>query len=376
MNYNKILYISPNGFWGGAEKFVLENLLLHQRSGLFTPVVLFLNNGPIAEETKKLGIPTYILPFPLRMRNPFSFIRALGFILKIIRSENIELVHSTMSYAHLLGAPAAYLSKIPEVWFQHGPVGNLWDKVGKFIPSRKILFNSSFLMNQQKFIFGPNHLMDEEVLPLGVDINKNVNFDKGKFVKKDESLLLWVGRISFGKGLHLTIEALGLLKKELPFKMLVVGSPSNEEDEEYFKKLKRRIEELNLTESIEFLGNQKEVSAYYNTADLLIHSAVIPESFGLVVAEGLGHGALVLASIHGGVADFFSHFPGGKNFIYDSFRSDASILLAEKIKMAINYPVDNVLAFKAGASDYIMKEHSHSKMNQELERIYSEILNK
>ncbi len=374
MDQKRILYISPNAFRGGAEKFVLDNLKLHQESGKFLAQVLFFESGPISEDLKSLGFKVHVLPFKLRMSRPLSVIRAIFFLFLLIKKEKISLAHSTMAYAHIIVSPAALFAGVPEVWFQHGPVGSIWDQVGKLLPFRKVLFNSEFLKNEHSKIFGPNFDEDSLVVPLGVEVSSGTDIDPSLYgIKKDQKVLLWIGRICVGKGLHLAIEALGHLDERSDWHFIAVGEATNKEDQEYLNRIKLRISELKLENKVSIVHGQKNMSRFYNISHALIHSAVIPESFGLVVAEALGHGLFVVSSSHGGVAGLVGNNERG--ILYDSFSKTASLILAGIIEEYLDGRTFEVEKMKEEGIRFIKEFHTPKIMNNSLEDLYLRVLN-
>ena len=374
MNLPRILYVSPNAFRGGAEKFVLDNLKLHQNTGRFEGQVLFFSDGPIAEDLRELGIKVHILPFKLKMRRPLTVLRTILYLFLLLRREKISLLHSTMSYAHIISSPAALFAAVPEIWFQHGPVGNIWDYIGKLLPFRKVLFNSEFLKREHNKLFGPNFEEDSLILPLGVEVSSGTDLELINFgIKDNKKVLLWIGRICVGKGLHLAVEALAQLKERDDWHLLVVGDANSDDDKQYLEKIKRRIKDLNFTDRISLVHGQRNMSRFYNISQMLIHSAIIPESFGLVVAEALGHGLFVAASSRGGVIDLI-----GKNergILYDSFSKSASLTLAGIIDEYLEGRTFEIEKMRKDGTYYIKKFHSPERMNNSLEELYLRVLN-
>lgn len=371
MEKPKVLYISPNGYRGGAEKFVLENTRLHLESGVYDPYVLFLNEGPLVEQVRQLGAHAIVLPFVLKMSLPWTAIRACWFILKTIIGHRFSVVHSTMAYAHILAAPACILTNTPEVWFQHGPVGSFWDKIAKLLPATKTLFNSKFLQNEHNKLFGPSFDEDQLIFSLGVDVDKDSKFERSKICNDSQKLILWVGRIARGKGLHLAVDALSHLDIDEDFHFLIVGDATTREDDVYLKGIHEKIEEYKLKSKITFLHKQTNISQFYNVSNVLIHTAVIPESFGLVVAEAMAHHLLVVASSHGGVADLVGKDRGIR---YDSFSRNAAIVLAGILSQVFSASESEIKSMTDIAQKYVEEKHTSPRMNQQLELIYRRLL--
>lgn len=373
MDQPRILYVSPNAFRGGAEKFVLDNLKLHQMRGRFEGQVLFFSDGPIAEDLREVGIKVHILPFKLKMRNPLTVMRAMFYLFFLLKREKISILHSTMAYAHIISSPVSLFAAVPEIWFQHGPVGNIWDYLGKLLPFRKVLFNSEFLKNEHNKLFGPNFEEDSLILPLGVEVKSGSDLELKDFkIDGNKKVFLWIGRICVGKGLHLAVEALAHLKDRNDWHLLVVGDATSEEDRQYLAKINLRISELNFSSRITIVHGQQNMSRFYNISNLFIHSAVIPESFGLVVAEALGHGLFVVASSRGGVTSLI-----GKNergILYDSFSKSASLILAGIIDEYLEDRTFEIEKMSIAGIKFIKEFHSPERMNNSLEDLYKRVL--
>src|SRR5437016_595174 len=113
----RILYVSPNAQIGGAEQ-VVRLLCQHHRRDRWEPQAFFLSDGPIAESLRTAGVRTHVhAGRRVRLRDPLSVYRSVRALARLIEAEQIDLVHSAMSYGHLLGGPAARLSGVPAVWF-------------------------------------------------------------------------------------------------------------------------------------------------------------------------------------------------------------------------------------------------------------------
>jgi len=131
----------------------------------------------------------------------------------------------------------------------------------------------------------------------GVRVPKQGNnfyTDSSMFV---EDYLLYVGRISQEKGIDLLIEA--YKKSEVNSNLLIVGDDSNE----YTRKLKKMIKELNIEEKVFFLGqiNDEKWTLYENAKCLMLTSQ--SESFGNVVLEAMAMKCPVIVTESVGAAD-------------------------------------------------------------------------
>lgn len=137
--------------------------------------------------------------------------------------------------------------------------------------------------------------------------------------------LLFVGRVSPEKGIHVLIEAFAQIAEQFPTAQLDLAGPVislpleyivgiSEEpqvaglarfyEEEYGVTLKRMVEENHLTGRVSFLGSrpQPELVNYYQSADILINPSY-SESFGMSLVEALASETPVIASRVGGMVN-------------------------------------------------------------------------
>lgn len=161
-------------------------------------------------------------------------------------------------------------------------------------------------------------------------------FDTGRFrpqpppaSDRGEIRMLFVGRVSPEKGVHLAIEALGMLAEDFPDLRLRLVGPRTQlprelivdasddplvrglarfydgrEGPDYQACLDRRIAELGLAERVCFRGNvpQAELADEYAQADLLLNPSY-SESFGMSLVEAMAVGRPVVATRVGGMQD-------------------------------------------------------------------------
>jgi len=119
-----------------------------------------------------------------------------------------------------------------------------------------------------------------------------------------------IGQITSRKGQLGLIEAFARVRKELPTAVLLIaGKPLFNRDDEYLRVLKQRIEQLQLSSHVQFLGARGDVPALMRACDLLVVNS-LEEPFALVVLEGLASGTPVAATDVGGTPEMITH---GKN---------------------------------------------------------------
>jgi len=116
-------------------------------------------------------------------------------------------------------------------------------------------------------------------------------------LKKNEIIkLLFVGQLIRGKGVDLMLDSLRRIKK--PFLADIVGVGN---DEIYIRKL---IIKYGLHDKVNLIGWAKEVSPFYQDADIIIVPSRWQEPFGLIGPEAFAHGKPVIGFDVGGISDW------------------------------------------------------------------------
>ncbi len=146
------------------------------------------------------------------------------------------------------------------------------------------------------------------VIPCGVDTEifrpGDARAARAALGLGDESLLLYVGRLTPIKGLETLIDALASLRRRgRHARLLVVGGDSDEPTAGHESSLRARTAMLGLADQVVFLGAQPqaELRRYYVAADATVMPSYY-ESFGMVALEAMACGSPVIASRVGGLA--------------------------------------------------------------------------
>ncbi|MBZ4211837.1 MAG: glycosyltransferase family 4 protein, partial [Rhodoferax sp.] len=100
-------------------------------------------------------------------------------------------------------------------------------------------------------------------------------------------LLAFVANDYQKKGLSTVLEALRSLPVDV--ELAVVGNPSQ------IEKFQRKAQQMGLAGRVHFLGQLREVSPLYQSADLLVHPTT-EDTFAMVVLEAMAHGLPVVVS--------------------------------------------------------------------------------
>src|SRR5205814_1271947 len=116
----------------------------------FCPHVLVPAGGPLAESLQRLGVKV-VVPPSFRMRH---FAQTIRFLIQYIRSESIDLIHSTMPRGHLFGGMAARFGRCKEIWYHHGPLApTRYQEMLPLIASESVLVANEYMRQMQEPTF-------------------------------------------------------------------------------------------------------------------------------------------------------------------------------------------------------------------------------
>jgi len=245
----------------------------------------------------------------------------ISLLVKIIRENNIDLVHTHQSIVH--GKPeiiAARIVGVPCISHRHG-----YSKLTHFD-----LFFAKFV---DAFIYvsrdvAEDHISQGEpqkkgiVIHNGVDIGEfEQSFDKMKIrnefgCKSDEPLVGIIGRIDWWKGHEYFLEAIAIASRKFPIlKGVIIGEFEKggavNLNRKHTQKVKSLVRSLGIEGKIIFTGFRSDVSRLMSGLDMIIHASSEPEPFGLVVIEGMAAGKPVVATAAGGVLDIIENGVSG-----------------------------------------------------------------
>jgi len=381
----KVLYVSINGYLGGAEKFVVDVVSEHHHKKSIDVQVLFFSKGTALDICSKAGITCFLYEEKIRLSRPWSIVKAILWMKKLVLKEKINILHGTMSYAQILCGAVSLITGIKNFWYQHGPVGDFLDTFATLFPYDIVAFNSHYLLDQQdkiikfrnpkvgSFVVSPGFrdiaVSDEDVLKIRTE----------HLQKNEQKLFVAAGRITAIKGFHLIIEALAFLKQQNPeilshIKVLIIGSAQLEKDIAYEESIKLMAEANKLTEHITFIPFQQNINAYYKASDFFVHTTTISESFGLVIGEAMMQKALVIGSNAGGTKEILKHEVNGLS--YDStVVSSATQLKNIIIRVMGPAQKDNLIRLRVKGRESILQNFSFDKTIAILEKHYQDLLN-
>ena len=329
----RILHIIESLGPGGAERALLTNLTFLDKDKFYNVVAYLYKDEFFLSDLKEIRIKAY----PLSLKNIYQPFAAISGLVKIIKSEKIDIVHTNLFGADIYGRIAAKLAGVPVVTTLH----NLGYKRSSIFNKRKILDIITSRLSGCSFIAVSNAVKRSTEQQIGIkgikvicnsiDIDKFTPLDEKERIsvrnrlgiEKDACLLTDVGRLDFDKGHNLLLKALSLEGlKSKNFVLLLAGDGPAE------TQLKDLCMELGIQEKVKFLGRRSDIRDIVGCSDLFI-LPTINEGFGIVILEAMALKIPCVASDIDGIKEIID------NDVNGILAQPAPIALSEAISRII-----------------------------------------
>ena len=252
----------------------------------------------------------------------------LGYGLKVandLRSQQCDLVH-IQGFSQFVPIIRAINPKIKIVLHLHGDRFIQLEKKmiePRFAQANLVLSCSDHVTNKMRSTF-PAIASRFQTILNGVDINcfPEKHYDKQK--ENQAGKLLFIGRVSPEKGVHVLAEAFKKVVEAYPETQLKIIGPQVSapiefitfDNELMFKKLAplysgsyvshlRELLPSNVEKQVVFTGNiaHSKLSQYLQEADIFVFPSVVNEPFGIPVVEAMATGLPVVATQSGGITE-------------------------------------------------------------------------
>jgi glycosyltransferase involved in cell wall biosynthesis len=195
--------------------------------------------------------------------------------------DDFDIIHDHLA-PHSL--PTANLATTPVVMTMHGP----------FTPINRRLFQtmrspSIVSVSEAQMFTAPN-------INWAGTVYNGLDLERYPFGAEGEGYLLFVGRISMEKGVHMAIEVAQQL--DMP---LIIAAKLDKIDEPYF----RQYIEPRLSERIRWIGEvqEEERNELMRKATCFLHPVTFREPFGLTLIEAMACGCPVVAFNQGSIPE-------------------------------------------------------------------------
>lgn len=268
------------------------------------------NNNNLPDQTYEIPVSDlkYVRSFALTLK-------MILFIIKNLR--RIDVLH-LQTTNHIL-APIVIMGRILGILTLttiHGKIPH-----GKKFPMKHVSIIGEWII--LNFSDNINYVSDDTykhydkrglIIPNGVDTDKYY-LDKKRRKKMrlkynvgDSFVILFVGRLTFTKGIYELLEALGKLKitASTDFRLVNVGLTKEQNIDRYLEV----VERLDLNQNIINVQQQKDIAGFYNMSDVFL-LPTYTEGMPFALLEAMASEMVVIASDVGDIGALIEHEKNG-----------------------------------------------------------------
>jgi len=351
-----ILQILPELVVGGVETTVVDLSEILARQG--HKIIVVSNGGPMVKQLENCGARHYALP--VHKKSLWTILKCVKQLKKILKAEDIHIVHARSRVPAIIAFITAR-SLVSRNAGTHLPVyiTTCHGYYSTHIFSKPISWGR-FVICISNIV--ARHMIEDFGVPLSRVrfVSPGVNIDKFSFLppsrrtNKNKTIGI-IGRITPIKGHQFFIKAASRVIKSMPdTKIVIVGQPPLGK-EAYLKRLKSMVNNMGISESVEFLGDREDVPSLLSKMDLLALSSVGREAFGRVIIEAQAAGVPVVATKVGGVTDIITDRQNGLLVLpYNANQMADAMLeifndkaLSERLAQQARMDVENKFTVKA-----------------------------
>ena len=345
----------------------------------FAAKVLLLENGPLVKEIERTGTETHVFESG-RVRELLKGGKAVARAVHLIRSEAIHLVHTHNAKAHIYGGLAAALTGVPTLYHLHGVPrmtisrDGLVSLLSVAVPARRTVACSGYVARAFREAWNSrrNVLVVHNGTMTGFSTTFSTPAVRQEFgIPGAAPVIVMATRLQRWKGVDIFLDAAARVLKSHPEAFfIVVGGTLFGLERAYALELHQQVERLKLNRSVCLAGFRSDVNPFYSAADIVVHSSIEPEPFGMVLIEAMACAKPVIASDSGGPREIVE--TGVTGLLVPPRDPEA---LAQAILALLRDPDRRVQMGRAGAAR-VRACFSTEHMVGQLQALYEEMLDR
>lgn len=291
-----ILQLVPKLNIGGVEKGTVEvarHLTLNGHKA-----VVVSGGGEYEKSLAALGARHYKLA--VGCKNPFVMFYCYLKLRRIIKKENIDIVHARSRIPALIGYFAAKVLDRVFITTAHGQYKK--HLISRVMGWGKIVITANETMARYMKENFEVPLRKIVIIPRGVDLKK-FSFTEISEKEKKVFRIGMVSRFTPLKG-HLDfLKAVAYLSRKMPNIEAVMMGDRKSAKEEYMKKIDLAIRQLTLSGIVRFKDSSLDVARVLESFNVFVSANMEQEAFGRSIIEAQSRGIPVVATKVGGVVE-------------------------------------------------------------------------
>jgi glycosyltransferase involved in cell wall biosynthesis len=253
------------------------------------------------------------------LRNRLSHLLNVGYIVslaRLIRRFRADVVHINNGVEPVF---AARLARVPSMHQLHGifevPMARLTEYTLRF---PRQFWAISTCVAESAVRVGlptprvnllPNFLTPRATMPTRAEARARFG------IAPDRPVVTVVGRVVRWKGQLECVRAMAEVVKAVPSALLVIAGSHSDGEQDYYDEVVAATRDLGIRDNVLFTGHLADPYFAYRAADVVAHTSIDPEPFGMVLIEAMEAGTPLVAASAGGPTDIIT--PGVDGFLAD-----------------------------------------------------------
>src|SRR3989338_8218781 len=263
-----ILFTIPNFITAGSGRAMLNIIERLDRSKFAPAVCVMKKGGDLDKEVERLGIPFIEAPPTIAAKPYVTFFFRAWKASRVFKPYRFRLWHS---FHYSDDYTEAIIAKLSGAQWIYTKKNMNWHRRSWYIRTffaKRVAAQNKYMMNQ---FFNGIFREKTQLIPRGVDLNRfQPHILQERPLRK--SLDIPESAIAAGCVAHLVpvkghptfLEA---ASKVLDLHLVLAG---RQDDQSYFMQLKKLAEKLRMKERVHFLGDFKEISAFWAQMDISV----------------------------------------------------------------------------------------------------------
>lgn len=291
---------------GGAQRHLIEVLRRLDRQRFSPQLWTLRGEGELVQEAEQLGVPVHSFGLGARLQDP-RVIPLFRRAIHKLRQERVQIVHTYLSFANIVGALTAAFARVPillvskrsldryqkstEVW-SHWAVNRFADRVVANADAVKNFVIETEGCPANKIVVIPNGINDEFVAHGARERERST-----LGLTPQDRVVGTLGRLAWKKGQEYFLQAAAAVLKEDPqVTFVLVG------DGPLRTQLEEQARTLGIADRVRFLGQRMDSQAVISLFDIFVLPSVI-EGMPNALLEAMALEKPVIVTNAGGNAE-------------------------------------------------------------------------